>query len=86
MFALTSLKILDDIIMKYPGQVVPPPPTKYTFFADLHELEQVKKRVKITIICPDTSSLVLDFTLFFQLRPFPTHFLYLSCSKGPKLE
>ena len=44
MFALTSLKILDDIIMKYPGQVVPPPPTKYTFFfADLHELEQVKK-------------------------------------------
>ena len=41
MFALTNLKILDDIIMKYPGQVVPP--QNILFFADLHELEQVKK-------------------------------------------
>ena len=43
-----------------------PSPHKIYFFCRFAWIRTSKKRVKITIICPDTSSLLLDFTLFFN--------------------
>ena len=48
-FALINHQKLDNLTLNYPkivllsGEVVPPPPQNILFFADLHELEQVKK-------------------------------------------
>ena len=46
--------------------MVPPPPQNTLFFADLHELEIVKKSVKMTKICPDPPNLVENYDYLFD--------------------